>query len=229
MNSDLPKVLHPVCGRPMVSHILDALQAAGVPEPVVVIGEGGDQVERALGENYIYVRQEHQLGSGHAVMCARGAAEGKARNILVMCGDSPLFRVETIRSLMRGHQREQATIALVSAVLEDPGGYGRILRDERGRIIGIVEEDLADTRQRTIKEVNGGCYAFDAEWLWGSIDTMRRNDVGEYCLTEMVDIATARGRRVAAVSAEPDEVLGVNTPAQLAAAEQIMRARGMCA
>lgn len=222
MRSDLPKVLHPVCGLPMVCHVLNTLKEVGVSRTIIVIGMGAELVEQTLGVGYVYVLQAQQLGSGHAAMCARAAAEGQSRHTLVLCGDSPLFRVETIRALMDCHARENATVSLVSAVLDDPTGYGRIIRDAGGRITGVVEEKLADEAQRAVKEINGGCYAFDSSWLWANIDRMTVNEVGERCLTEMVDIAIGDGRTVVAVSAQPEEVLGVNTPAQLAEAERIL-------
>ena len=223
MGSELPKVLLPLCGRPMLAHILDVLAEVGIVHPVIVVSKSG-VVREALGDTYRYARQEEQLGSGHAVLCAREAALGSA-NILIMCGDSPLFKTETVRSLMEVHIREQAAITLASTMLDDPQGYGRILRAPTGDVKGIVEEKLATPGQKTIREINGGCYAFDAEWLWGNIEKMRKNEAGEYCLTEMVDIAIAQGRKVTTVQAEPDEVAGVNTPEQLLAAENILRAR----
>lgn len=222
MRSDLPKVLHPVCGLPMVCHVLNALEEVGVSRTIIVIGMGAELVEQTLGGGYVYALQAQQLGSGHAVMCARAASEGQSRHTLVLCGDSPLFRAETIRALMDCHAIENATVSLVSAVLDDPTGYGRIIRDAGGRVTGVVEEKLADEAQRAVKEINGGCYAFDSGWLWANIDRMTVNEVGERCLTEMVDIAIGDGRTVAAVSAQPEEVLGVNTPAQLAEAERIL-------
>ncbi|MCX6377291.1 MAG: NTP transferase domain-containing protein [Armatimonadetes bacterium] len=224
MGSDLPKVLLSLAGRPVLAHILDSLAQVGITRPVVVIGTGGELVRGTLGDCCIYAVQEEQLGSGHAVMCARDATQD-ADNILVMCGDSPLFRVETIRSVMEAHLRERATITLVSAILDDPRGYGRVLRGPGGEVSGIVEEKLATEEQKAIGEINGGLYAFDAPWLWENIGLMRRNEAGEYCLTEMVEIAISQGCRVIAVSASPDEVAGINTPDQLLAAERVLLAR----
>lgn len=225
MGSDLPKVLLPICDRPVVTHILGALDKVGIGRPVVVIGKGADLVRDALGDSVLYALQSEQRGSGHAVVCARDAAEG-AENILVMCGDSPLFRVETIRSLMDAHTREGATVTLISAVLDDPHGYGRILRAPNGDVFGVVEEKIASDEQKAVKEINGGLYAFDGRWLWANIHLMRENEAGELCLTEMVDIAIAQGRRVIAVPASPEEVAGINTPDQLASAERILAQRG---
>ena len=155
MGSDLPKVLLPVCGRPVVTHILDALAGVGIPQPVVVIGYKAEMVKEALGSRVIYALQEEQRGSGHAVMCARDAA-GDAENILVMCGDSPLFKVETISAVMEAHVREGAVIALASAVLDDPTGYGRILRSANGDVLGVAEEKIATGEQKAVREINGG-------------------------------------------------------------------------
>jgi len=224
MGSDLPKVLLSLAGRPVLAHVLDSLAQVGITRPVVVIGTGGERVKETLGDCCIYTVQDEQLGSGHAVMCARDAA-GHAENILVMCGDSPLFRVETIRSVMEAHLRERVTITLVAAVLDDPSGYGRILRTPNEDVAGIVEEKLASDEQKAISEINGGLYAFDAPWLWENIGLMRRNEAGEECLTEMVDIALAQGRRVIAVTASPDEVAGINTREQLRFAERVLLTR----
>ena len=221
MGSGLPKVLLPLCGRPIIGHVLDVLAKVGIPKPVIVISREGDFVRRALGDGYLYAVQDEQLGSGHAVLCAGEAARG-TRNIIVMCGDSPLFRVETVRSLMEEHTRQKAAVTLVSAMLDNPSGYGRILRDSAGEVSGIVEEKLASDEQKAIEEINGGCYGFDAEWLWNNIGHMTRNEAGEYCLTEMVDIAIRQGRRMIAVSSGPDEVAGINTPEQLLDAERML-------
>jgi bifunctional UDP-N-acetylglucosamine pyrophosphorylase/glucosamine-1-phosphate N-acetyltransferase len=224
MGSDLPKVLLPVCGQPMLQIILDVLKEAGIPKPVTVVGKGAEAVKDVLGDRAIYAVQEEPQGSGHAVMCAREAAQGAA-NIVIMCGDSPLFRTSTVRDLMETHLSSKATISLACAVLDNPFGYGRIVRNPDGSVSGVVEEKLATEEQKKIKEINGGCYAFDAEWLWTNIDILPRNDVGEYCLTEMVDIAISQGKKVITVSAGADEVLGINTPEQLAEAEAVLKAR----
>jgi len=225
MKSELPKVLLPLAGKPVIFRILDLLAEVGIPRPVVVIGKSGDLVKKTLGDRCVYAVQDEQLGSGHAVMCAREAA-GDAKNILVMCGDSPLFRAETVRSLMSAHVRGNATITLVSAMLDDPTGYGRIIRAPDGEIAGVIEEKLASGDQKTIREINGGLYAFDGAWLWGNAHLMLESDAGEFCLTEMVDIAISQERRVITVPASPDEVAGINTPEQLLAAERVLLGRG---
>lgn len=226
MGSSTPKVLLPVCGRPILRYVLDILEDVGIHRPIVVVSpETGKAIRDELSWTYTYAVQNEQLGSGHAVKCARSAAHG-CENILVMCGDSPLFRSRTVRLLMDTHVEQKATITLVSAVVSDPRGYGRILRDANGRIEAIVEEHVATEEQKRICDINGGCYAFDAAWLWKNIELIPRNTSGEYCLTEMVHIALTRGLKVCAITAESEEVMGVNTPDELLAAEAILRRRG---
>jgi bifunctional UDP-N-acetylglucosamine pyrophosphorylase/glucosamine-1-phosphate N-acetyltransferase len=143
-----------------------------------------------------------------------------------MCGDSPLFQPETIHLLTEKHLQEKATLTLTSAIVHNPTGYGRILRNDKGEIEGIVEEKVASDKEKEIREVNGGCYAFNAIWLWKNINLMHKNEVGEYCLTEMVDIAVAQQQKVCAISANADEIVGINTFQDLQAAEAILQARG---
>lgn len=225
MGSDIPKVLLPLCGRPMLTQVLDVLAEAGVDDRVIVVSRSGEsQVRKVLGDSPVYVVQREQLGSGHAVMCAREAAEGSS-NALVMCGDSPLFEPESVLRLMDEHVRTGAAITLASAILEDPAGYGRVLRDSAGKITGIVEECEAGDEQKAIREINGGCYAFDAGWLWDNIQCLSPNDAGEYCLTEIVNTAVAQGMHVSSVQVTADEVAGINTPEQLRQAEHILCAR----
>lgn len=227
MGSSIPKVLIPICGKPMIKIILDSLSTLGISKPVIVIGPNGKPVKDALGDGYIYALQEQQSGSGHAVSCALHAVID-AEHLLIMCGDSPLFQTGTIESLMKTHISEKAAVTLVSAILDDPYGYGRIIRDQTGEITGIAEEKTATRNQKAIREINGGCYAFDGNWLRDNIGLLSRNEAGEYCLTEMVDIAVLQRKRISTVQATPDEVGGVNTPEQLKEAEDILKSRSAC-
>lgn len=224
MNSSLPKVLLEVCGRPMISYILDSLKELGIIQPIAIISKAGGVVMETLEDAAIYVVQKNQLGSGNAVASARNAAKC-AKHIIVMCGDSPLFRTSTIKSLMETHLKEGATATLLSCTLDNPEGYGRIVRDGSGRITGIVEQKVATEEQKAIKEINGGCYAFDGEWLWNNIDLMAENAAGEYCLTEMVDIAVKQGLKISAIPADPEELIGANTREQLKVLEDILLSR----
>ena len=223
---EFPKVLRQVCGRPLISYVIDALRSAGITDISIVVGFGADYVRRAVGDGWRYILQGEQLGSGHAVACAREALGGRSGSAIIMCGDSPLFTAATISSLADRHAASGATITLVSALLDDPTGYGRIERNADGQIVGIVEEKCASDRQKAIREINGGAYAFDSEWLWKNIHRIERNEVGELNLTDLVRVAVSQGRRLEAVAADPQEVIGVNTPADLARVEEVLRLRG---
>ena len=222
----LPKVLRPILGRPMVCYVLDALSGAGIRDVTLVVGYRAEDVKRALGDSVDYIPQPEQKGSGHAVACAAHRFDGFTGHLVVMCGDSPLFTSDTVRAMMAKHIATGAVITLASAVLTDPFGYGRILRDSEGRIRAVVEEKCADEAQRSISEVNGGAYVFDGAWLFANLHAMAVNDADEYNLTDMVRVAVEQNAVVSAVTCDERELLGVNTPEQLAAIEDMMRNRG---
>ncbi len=220
-----PKVLRSLLGRPVVSYVLDTLAAAGVRDITVVVGFGADRVTNVVGDSVSYVMQEERLGSGHAVKCAKDRFEAFDGHLVVMCGDSPLFAPETVRSMMREHVETGAAATLVSAMLEDPSGYGRIVRDAAGLIGRVAEEKCASESELAIREVNGGAYVFQAGWLFANIDGMALNEAGEYNLTDMVRVAAEQGKAVESVECYPRELLGVNTPEELASVESILRGR----
>ncbi len=220
-----PKVLRPVLGKPLVGYVVDTMKQAGIDDITLIVGFQAEQVMREMGSSYSYVRQTEQKGSGHAVACAKDAFESFDGHLIIMCGDSPLFTADTIKRLMAEQISSNAVITLASAGLEEPTGYGRIVRDSDGRIIGIVEEKCATQSEWAIKEVNGGAYAFDSRWLFSNIEAMAINEANEYNLTDMVRVALEQGRTVSAVNCDPSELLGVNTPAQLAVVEEIVRGR----
>lgn len=223
--TNFPKVLRQACGRPLIRYVLDALGSAGVTDITVIIGFGADQLLQELGDSVGYVFQSEQLGSGHAVACAAPKLAAKPGIAVIMCGDSPLFTPATIQGLLETLDDKQARIALASAVLDDPTGYGRIIRDEHGNITRIVEQKGASEEDLAVKEVNGGCYAFDSEWLWANIGRMEKNPAGELNLTDLVRVAISDGEKVAASPCEPQEMLGVNTPADLAEIERVIGCR----
>ncbi|MCE5313742.1 MAG: sugar phosphate nucleotidyltransferase [Armatimonadota bacterium] len=220
-----PKVLRPVLGRPLVSYVVDTMRSVGIDDITLIVGFQAGIVELEMGSAFRYIHQPEQHGSGHAVMCAKSAFGGFDGHLLIMCGDSPLFASDTISRLMREHVETGASITLASAELDDPTGYGRIVRDDFGRIMGIVEEKCADPAQRAIREVNGGSYAFNSKWLFGNIENMAINEAGEYNLTDMVRVAIAQGRTVSAVCCDSSELLGVNTPDQLKTIEEMLKGR----
>ena len=224
MGMSVPKVLVTLQGKPVLRLVLDTLMEAGVAHTVIVVSPATHEpIREAVGDSFTYALQTEQLGSGHAVLSARNAAQD-ADKLVIMCGDSPLFKTETIKSLVDEIQGD-AVIVLTSAVLDDPTGYGRIQRTRMGEVIGVAEEKNAADEQKAIREINGGAYAFDAGWLWRNIDLMSKNEAGEYCLTEMVDIAISQGRKVTTVPCGADEVAGINTPDQLMEAEDVLQKR----
>jgi bifunctional UDP-N-acetylglucosamine pyrophosphorylase/glucosamine-1-phosphate N-acetyltransferase len=234
----MPKVLRPILGRPIVAYVLQAMRDAGVGQVTIIIGFEGDKVRQAVGPGYGYVVQPEQKGSGHAVACAREAFDGFDGDIVIMCGDSPLFRADTLREMIDRHRETGAVITLASAVLDDPTGYGRIVRSRRSDkghpglvegapITGIVEEKCASDAERAVKEVNGGAYVFDCRWLFGNIHQMAVNETGEQNLTDMVRVAVEQNRTIASVPCEADDIAGVNTPEELRAVEAILRSRGI--
>lgn len=229
MKSDLPKVLHPICGRPMIEFVLDAVQAAGAARVIVVIGHQAARVQEALAHRpgLQFALQEPQLGTGHAVMQCEPHLRAHTGPVLVVAGDTPLLRAASLQRLLEVQQREAADCVIGSAVTEHNAGLGRILRDERGRFVRIVEEKDASPQERSIREVNTGCYAFAAQPLLQALRELRpENQQREYYLTDCAAILRARGGHVLA---EPcfsiEEARGVNTPEQRAEVEQLLAGR----
>lgn len=234
MRSPRPKPLHLICGRPMVSYVVDAVHDdAGAT--LVVVGHGSTWVEKELRERHGdvlgFVEQREQLGTGHAVATALSAiaeAVGDAdADVLIVPGDTPLLRRSTILSLVERHQESQAAMTVLSAVVEVPAGYGRIVRERDGSLARIVEERDASTEERQIHEVNTSVMVVRAGLLGPGLRRVgRQNAQGEYYLTDLVGVLHEAGHATAAVAIEdPAEVMGINDRAQLAAAEGEMRRR----
>jgi len=225
MKSELPKVLHRLCGRPMVTYVVDAAQELAGTRPLVVVGHGAELVRQVLGDTADTVLQEPQLGTGHAVMQAQSALQGTADMVLVVYGDTPFITVETLRAMLEHHTREQATATLLTFRPPDPLRFGRIFRDvTTDRVRAIVEFKEAAPEQLAIKEVNSGIMCFQADWLWANLPNLPIKH-GERYLTDLIEIAAAEGRTVAALEANTDEVLGIDDRARLAWAEVRLRAR----
>lgn len=231
MGSDLPKVLHPVADRPMVHWVIDACEQAGAIRQVIVVGHEADRVREALAEREqcLFVEQRQQLGTGHAVMMAGEvyARDGEQVDVLVLYGDGPLIRAQTLRRLVAAHRGSGAAATLATAMLDDPRGYGRIIRDANGRFAGIVEQKDADERQQAIREVNPGIYCFRADALFEALGRIgNTNAKGEYYLTDVPGLLASEGRKVELVEAmAAEDVLSINTPQQLAEVDGLMRQR----
>lgn len=230
MRSRLPKVLHPLCGRPALQLVLDVADALHAQEQAVVLSPAIKQVvAETLGPRYSYLVQEQALGTGHAVAQAREALRGQSSHVLVLYGDSPLIRAETAAKLVDAVRQNGARVGLLSFEANPPTGYGRVLRNADGAVVGLVEERDASDEQRRITEVNSGFMCFDAEWLWERIDALTPSaSKGEYYLTDMVGLAVAdfgAGAAVAVSTSDEREAWGINSRAQLAQAEAVLRER----
>jgi len=229
MTTQRAKVLHEVCGRPMLAYVLDACQEVGVEKIYVVVGFGADQVKEQFAENsdIIWVHQSEQLGTGHAVLCCKGHLADFGGQTLVLCGDGPLIRDKTLKILVEKHKSEHAAVTLATAILDDPTGYGRIIRDVYGNIQGIVEDSDCTREQFAIREVNPSYYLFNNEILFEALEHVKPDNVkGEYYLTDALSYIIASGHKVVAVTAvRPEEAVGVNSRAQLSAASKIMQQR----
>jgi bifunctional UDP-N-acetylglucosamine pyrophosphorylase/glucosamine-1-phosphate N-acetyltransferase len=227
MQSRLPKMLHPLCGLPMTAHVIRACRAAGVGRIVVVIGHAADVVRAGLGEDVEYAYQAHQQGTGDAVRSAHALLHDWNGTILALAGDVPLLAPESLRELIQLQQRSNAVAALLTATLEDPTGYGRILRNADGQVVGIVEQKNATPAQQAIREWNPSIYAFEAGALWSSLDQVERNPLtGEFYLTDTIGLLAARqGKIEGLLLADAQDALGVNNRVELAQAATILRGR----
>ncbi len=228
MKSSIPKVLHELLGTPLVGHVVSLLNKVDVQRIVTVVGHGAQAVTKYLeGFGVETVIQDQQLGTGHAVACAEGALEGFDGAVLVICGDTPLFRQETLDRFIHEHLASRNQVSVLSSRFASPYGYGRIVRDQDDAFIGIVEEKDADSAVRDINEVNTGTYMVDADFLFPALSRLDNNNrQGEYYLTDIVAIAVETGNKVGAFClASEQEALGVNSRSQLSEAESIMMDR----
>jgi bifunctional UDP-N-acetylglucosamine pyrophosphorylase/glucosamine-1-phosphate N-acetyltransferase len=227
MKSKLYKVLHPVCGKPMVQHVVDTLEAMRVEDVVVVVGHGADAVRATLGDRVTYALQQEQLGTAHAVQQAVPFLQEKQGTTFILYGDVPLLSVETLTSLLQYHEEQQAAATVLTATLNDPTGYGRIIRSETGQVLRIVEHKDASEQERAIREINTGIYCFDNQKLLKALAQVTNDNAqGEYYVTDCVGILREAGEKIAAFEAvDPDETMGVNDRVQLSEAEAYMRKR----
>jgi bifunctional UDP-N-acetylglucosamine pyrophosphorylase / glucosamine-1-phosphate N-acetyltransferase len=227
MRSGRPKVLHPLCGRPLIEYPARACRALGL-RLVLVIGRGADDVRAAVGEAHdlTYVEQKERLGTGHALMQARGACPEDGAPLLVMPGDVPLLSADTLGRLLEHHRITGAAVTVLTAEVDNPAGYGRVVRVD-DRPVAIVEHRDATAEQREIREINTGVYCFDPARLWPALGKLTpQNDQGEYYLTDVMGVLARAGARLeAVVAADPAEGLGVNDRKQLAALAALKRRR----
>ncbi len=227
MASDLPKVLVPVCGRPMIHYVIDAVRAAGVGRILIVVGYRSDLVHQELDgqANIEFAEQTQQLGTGHAVMMCRDLLAGRTGPVLILAGDSPLVQVSSLRALLAEFAARQPACLLGTAHKANPAGLGRVLRDDNGKFQGIVEEKDATPPQRSITEVNLSTYVFRPDALLSALRQLTSNNSqGEYYLTDCPSVLMAAGETVLALPAlQPCETLSINTPDELKAVEVEMK------
>ncbi|MBL1216197.1 MAG: hypothetical protein D8M59_01730 [Planctomycetes bacterium] len=229
MNSDLVKVLHPVCDRPMLAWVLDACTTAGCHDAYVIVGHQADQVQQAFAEadNTHFVLQTEQLGTGHAVAQVEPALTEFDGDVIVLAGDGPLIQAETLSTLIAHHQTTGAAATLATAAIDNPAGYGRIVRDDQGNFIGIVEEKDATDEQRRITEINPSYYCFRSPLLFAALKQIDcENEKREYYLTDVFSILLNAGHAVNVLqTVDAAEVHSINTPEQLAHVSLILGER----
>ena len=227
MKSALPKVLHEVCGRSLIEHVLDISRQLGSSKTCIVLGHGIEKVQAHLPKNILTVEQKKLLGTGDAVKITEKIFQSYQGDILILCGDTPLLKVETIRSLIKKHRSTKAVATVLTAVVHDSRGYGRMIRDNHGNVIAIREESDCDEIERNIKEINSGVFCFNAKVLFENLRKIKVNsDKGEYYLTDLIALLSGKDLRIETVTTpEPAEGWGVNTRQDLAACAAVMRQR----
>lgn len=228
MKSSFPKVLHKVCGKELISHVLDCMNAATkLQKLVVVVGNGSDLVIKHLEQyrNTEYAFQEKRLGSAHALLQAETKLKNLDGYLIVMCGDTPLVKADTIKELLRWHIKMKNSATVLSGKVKNPFGYGRIVRGSDGRFSEIVEEKSATEQQKKINEINSGIYCFNLKVLWKALKKVdNKNNKKEYYLTDVISILNNDGYKTDAIDlAREEDILGVNDRKQLAEADKIMR------
>lgn len=227
MKSKLPKVLHEVAGVSMIEHVLDVVEGVDCSKKVVVIGHGADEVKKSISHrNAQFVIQSQRLGTGHAVMQADGEIPEEG-NVIVLYGDTPLIKQESINEFIKFHTTNDLSASVLTTEIHEPTGYGRIIRNDSGGVVAIVEERDTNAKEKLIKEVNSGIYCFKAKELKRSLAKLdNKNSQGEYYLTDVIGILKDEDNKVGAFKIEDStEIMGVNSRRQLAEAEKLMRDR----
>ncbi|UTR16652.1 bifunctional UDP-N-acetylglucosamine diphosphorylase/glucosamine-1-phosphate N-acetyltransferase GlmU [Salipaludibacillus sp. LMS25] len=227
MKSQLYKVLHSVCGKPMVQHIVDELNGCQIDQTVTIVGHGAEKVKELLGDKVAYALQKEQLGTGHAVMQAQETLGDEKGTTIVVCGDTPLLTAETMESLFTHHEEHGAKATILTALADDPTGYGRVIRDDTQAVKKIVEHKDASSEEKQVNEINTGTYCFDNEALFKALKRVKNdNSQGEYYLPDVIEILQTDGEKVSAYQTHNFyETMGVNDRVALSEAEKWMKKR----
>jgi len=224
MRSSLPKVLHPLLGRPMVLYSIEAARQATESQPVLIVGHGAEMVRQVVGEAARCVLQEPQSGTGHAVLQAESLLRSQADLVLVTTADMPLLTSQTLHRLIEAQTSHEGPMTLLTLTGEIARGFGRVVRDAQGRVLAVIEEAQASPEELSIREYNASVYCFKADWLWPSLTRIPLSRKGEYYLTDLVGIATSDGLSIRALALEdPLQAIGVNNRTHLAEAEAVLR------
>ncbi|AQS53854.1 Bifunctional protein GlmU [Jeotgalibaca dankookensis] len=225
MKSKLYKVLHEVCGKTMVEHVIDQVEQAGVDKIVTIVGHGAEAVQTTVGNRSEFVLQSEQLGTGHAVLQAKETLGGKSGTTLVICGDTPLLTAQTLENLVKHHESQQAKATILTAHADDPLGYGRIIRNQAQHVEKIVEQKDATESEARVQEINTGTYVFDNEILFEALANVNNDNAqGEYYLPDVIEILKKQGQIVSAYQmTDMSEALGVNDRVALAEASVKMK------
>jgi UDP-N-acetylglucosamine diphosphorylase/glucosamine-1-phosphate N-acetyltransferase len=225
MKSNLVKVLHPLCGKPMLAYSIDVARTVGAEEIVVIIGYQGDMVREAFrSQGLVFVEQREQMGTGHAVLQARDVFRHYEGIILILCGDVPLLKISTLQDFLERHVAAGAVVTVLTTILKNPEGYGRVVKGGKdGGVLKIVEEKDATFDEKKIGEINTGIYCVESKFLFEAVAEIDNNNAQkEYYLTDMIEIATKRGFKVMSlIVSDSDEVMGINTPDGLEMASDI--------
>jgi len=229
MKTDLPKVLHEINGKPLLRYVLDTAKAAGAEKIIVVIGHQAQKVQQSFaGSECIFVLQEPQLGTGHAVLQAERELANYPGIAVILCGDVPLLKPATIKRMLTEHLKTKAALSVLTAIVPDARGYGRIVKDKKGNVVKIVEELDATESEKQIDEINAGIYCAPVPFLFEILKKVEnKNSKNEYYLTDIVQLVSRQGDIVHACLVEDyQEVMGVNTPDELRRAAQYLQAQG---
>ncbi len=228
MRSSVPKILHPILGQPIISYVLESIKRISPQRIVLVLGHGSNEVKKSLNYEQIdSVIQKEQLGTGHAVYSTRRKLRSFNGNIVIVNGDSPLISPGTLKKLIGSHERTRSVLSILTADTRDTHGYGRVMRNGRGHVVRIIEEEDANANQRRINEINSGVYCVESGFLWKALSQVdRKNDQKEFYLTDIVEIASKEGKRVNVfVSKDSEEILGINNRVDLSRVEEIIGRR----
>ena len=220
--SPKPKVLYEVLGKPLIIYGLEALKKIGVAEVAIVVGHRGDEVRKFLGSGFKYALQKNPLGTADAALVGLAKITPQVENVIVLYG-ADIYTEDTLKGALETHFRENSIATFVTNILDDPTGFGRIVRSDNGQIQAIVEEKIASDEQKKIKEVNDGCYIFNRDWLAGRIKSLSASKIGEYFLTDLIEVAISEGSKISTYTVKSTaDWIGIDSLEDMKNAEEVL-------